>query len=206
MCYTYPKAESVPSPREYLSATATDLLSRLAQKRTSAASGVDFNGVPFILIGLGFGACILQKVVLDLRERRESEAGSNTHLGMLAGIILLDAPSPSPNTTFYPRSRGQETRGVWTEDWLSVIEESTGTKINVGNLWDDFVTATRKTPVAWHYSPLIVNGRVRTYKHSLCYPNLTCRVPGYHPQNDSSLAPATEIQDFISAEQIRRAW
>ena len=158
MCYTYKSIEKEPSPWQYLTGMAEDLIKRIIQKRTS--DRVDYGKVPIVLMGLGFGCLILQRAIYLLE---------NTDLDMVAGVILLDAPSPDPKGQSFPRSRSQETRKTWTQDWLQFGDRIPGsTKIDILSTWARFAQTTvgNKIPIMWHYSPVVPTaGKVCTIKH-----------------------------------------
>jgi hypothetical protein len=158
MCYTYKSTEKVASAWKYLTELAEDLVKRIIQKRTS--DRVDYGRVPIVLVGLGFGSLILQRAINLLAIPSRTEANPNTDLNMIAGLILLDAPSPGPNREQFPRSRSQETKKTWTQDWLGKAHRTTATpstKIDTLSMWDKFtpIASAYKIPIAWHYSPMV---------------------------------------------------
>ena len=158
MCYTYKSSERLPSPSEYLTNRAEDLIKRLVQKRKS--DSVDYSQVPIIFVGLGFGALILQRVMcllmnlswtVDTKNKDE-----NTHPGLIAGFILLDAPSPGlslPTTDRFPKSTSQKMKKTWTQDWLAPWRDTT--KISTMPLWDHFLNNAHVCEIdtTWHYAP-----------------------------------------------------
>jgi len=152
MCYTY-KPDSVPSPVDFLDTTAADLLDRIAQSRSFR----NFDTVPIVLIGHGFGALVAQRaIILNLQDTSQPDATPDAVLGMTAGVFLLDAPSPAPGTSLYPQSRSQHTKTIWTEEWL-ITNDARRTargKIKVAQLWRSFASLTmrHKTCVVWSYS------------------------------------------------------
>lgn len=162
MLYTYKSSEKEDSPEQYLSRLAQDLIERLNQRRIS--DDFDYEKVPIILVGLGFGALVVQKVVHNLCKLADSsqqEASSVRHqviIELVAGVILLDPPSPFPSSETYPRSLSQESKKTWTQDWLGKPRNdhpnTTSTKIDPYNLWAKFkFEATRKfIPIVWHYN------------------------------------------------------
>jgi len=159
MCYTYRGIEKVPSPWQYLTERAEDLVRRIIQKRTS--DSVDFGRVPIVLIGLGFGSLVLQRAVNLMAIPSRTDANPNTDLNMIAGVILLDAPSPNPDREQFPRSRSQETKKTWTQDWLGKARTTTAiqaTKIDTTSMWNKFcpVTSAYNISVASHYAPMVL--------------------------------------------------
>lgn len=158
MFYTYRNTENLSSPRQFLEERAADLIKRILKKRTSET--VDYTRVPLVLVGLGFGALIAQKVVSMLEPTTESL------LNKVAGVILLDAPSHSPDLLQFPRSRSQEAKRIWTEDWLksasvgSVLPASAKKNhdnlIDNAALWRKFCVMTMMHGISltWHYSPV----------------------------------------------------
>jgi hypothetical protein len=158
MFYTYRNTENLSSPRQYLEERALDLIKRILRKRTSET--VDYTRVPLVLVGLGFGALIAQKVVSMLEPTPESL------LNKVAGVLLLDAPSHSPDLLQFPRSRSQEAKRIWTEDWLKSASDgnvlSASAKKNHDNLidnaalWRKFCVMTMMHGISltWHYSPV----------------------------------------------------
>ncbi|KAK0614627.1 hypothetical protein B0T14DRAFT_385757, partial [Immersiella caudata] len=157
MCYTYKGIEKVPSPWQYLTERAEDLVRRIIERRKS--DSVDFGRVPILLIGLGFGSLILQRAMNLMAIPARTEARPPTDLSMIAGVILLDAPSPIPDREIFPRSRSQETKKTWTQDWLGKARTASATpsnKIDTSSMWNKFcpVASAYGIPVAWHYSPM----------------------------------------------------
>jgi len=158
MFYTYRNTENLSSPRQYLEERALDLIKRILKKRTSET--VDYARVPLVLVGLGFGALIAQKVVSMLEPTTESL------LNKVAGVLLLDAPSHSPDLLQFPRSRSQEAKRIWTEDWLKSASDgnilSSSAKKNQDNLidnaalWRKFCVMTMMHGISltWHYGPV----------------------------------------------------
>jgi hypothetical protein len=158
MCYTYKTTVKVPSPWQYLTERAEDLVKRIMQKRPYDPR-VDYSGVPIVLIGLGFGSLILQRAINLLAMPDRIARDPNTNLDVIAGVILLDAPSPSPDRERFPRSRSQESKKTWTQDWLGKARSASGipsTKIDILSMWNRFsVTASAfNIPIVWHYSPM----------------------------------------------------
>ncbi|KAK4443566.1 hypothetical protein QBC34DRAFT_416950 [Podospora aff. communis PSN243] len=158
MCYTYKGIEKVPSPWQYLTERAEDLIRRVIEKRSS--DSVDFGRVPIVLIGLGFGSLIVQRAMNLMAIPGRTDARPPTDLGMIAGVILLDAPSPTPDRDLFPRSRSQETKKTWTQDWLGKARTTSGTpstKIDTSSMWNKFcpVASAYGIPVAWHYAPMV---------------------------------------------------
>lgn len=165
MCYTYKAPEKVSSPWQYLTETAEDLIKRTVEKRTS--DRVDYGKVPILLVGLGFGALILQRVITRLGHPSrpdQSRPGQdpNTSLEMIAGLIFLDAPAPSPDRSRFPRSRSQEAKKAWTQDWLVAkprneydASDISSTKIDTCSLWArvEWYAVGHVISRAWHYSP-----------------------------------------------------
>ncbi|KAK5658125.1 hypothetical protein OQA88_2681 [Cercophora sp. LCS_1] len=156
MCYTYKSTDKVPSAWQYLTERAEDLVRRIVQKRTSET--VDYAKVPIVLIGIGFGALILQRA-LYLMATSRTDANPTTELKMIASVILLDAPSPSLDREMFPRSRSQETKKTWTQDWLHVGKARTAgtTKIDTMSMWNKFssIASAHVIPVVWHFSPTV---------------------------------------------------
>ncbi|KAK4129665.1 hypothetical protein N657DRAFT_563786, partial [Parathielavia appendiculata] len=157
MCYTYKGVEKVASPWQYLTELADVLATRLIEKRTSDI--VDYSGVPIILIGLGFGALILQRAMNLLALRPGSDWNPTTNLYMVAGVILLDAPAAGPDREQFPRSLAQETKKTWTQDWLGKprVSGAPSTKIDTLSMWIRFslLASVHDIPIAWHYSPMV---------------------------------------------------
>ncbi|KAL2259464.1 hypothetical protein VTK26DRAFT_6854 [Humicola hyalothermophila] len=159
MCYTYKGVEKVPSPWQYLGDLAHDLAERTNEKRTS--DSIDYEKVPIVLVGLGFGALILQRAMISaMRWRDGAEIEPTIDPAMVAGIILLDAPSVSPDRDVWPRSRSQEAKRTWTRDWLGEAYDASGTptgKIDTASTWFRFFISTSvfEVPIMWHYSPMV---------------------------------------------------
>ncbi|KAK1752823.1 hypothetical protein QBC47DRAFT_305315 [Echria macrotheca] len=155
MCYTYKGIEKVPSPWQYLTERAEDLVRRVIEKRTSES--VDYTQVPIVLIGLGFGSLILQRAVNLMAIPGRVEVDATTNLGSIASVILLDAPAPSTDKDLFPRSRSQIAKKAWTLDWLGKPRTAStpSTKIDMASMWNKFcpITSAYNIPVAWHYSP-----------------------------------------------------
>ena len=158
MCYTYKSIEKEPSPWRYLTGLVEDLIKRIIQKRTS--DRVDYGKVPIVLVGLGFGALILQRAIYRLQISSKSDPNPDTDLNMIAGVVLLDAPAPNQKRHLFPRSRSQETRKTWTQDWLQPGAREPGSaKIDNGSIWTRFVETAwgnwdHKIPIIWHYAPM----------------------------------------------------
>lgn len=158
MFYTYRNTDNLSSPRQYFEERAADLIKRILKQRTSET--VDYTRVPLVIVGLGFGALIAQKVVSMLEPSTESL------LNKVAGVILLDAPSHSPDLLQFPRSRSQEAKRIWTEDWLKSASDvnvlSAAAKKNhehlIDNaaLWRKFCVMTMMHGISltWQYSPV----------------------------------------------------
>lgn len=168
MCYTYRSTDIVPSAWQYLTERADDLVKRIILKRTSDA--VDYTRVPIVLIGLGFGALIIQRAVNLMATSRIEETPS-TRLNMIAGFIFLDAPSPGGDREQFPRSRSQEFKKAWTQDWLGKqrVGGVQSTKIDTSSLWNSFrpfASVMHSIPIVWHYSPMVpLPGKVRLFPH-----------------------------------------
>jgi len=166
MGYTYRSGtDKVPSAWQYLTERAEDLVKRIVQKRTSDA--VDYTGIPIVFIGAGFGALIIQRAVNLLATSRVEETPS-TGLHMVAGFVFLDAPSPGGDREQFPRSRSQEAKKAWTQDWLGKQRGGGGggvTKIDTSSLWNlfrPFAAVMHGIPILWHYSPMVpLPGKVR---------------------------------------------
>ena len=158
LCYTYSPPEKVPSPSQYLTERAEDLVKRLIEKRTS--DRVDYRTVPIVLVGHGFGALILQRVTILLNAPRRLDWDPTTNLDMIASLILLDPPSNGGARWPLPRSRSQEAKKAWTQDWLwcggnADTPVDLSDKIDTHSLLFQF-SATANTFIAsitWHYSP-----------------------------------------------------
>jgi hypothetical protein len=171
MCYSYKTPVEVPSPCQYLTVTAEDLLKRTIEKRTSGS--VDYGTVPIVLIGLGFGSLILQSALHILAtQSRLDHRDSTAVLDMIAGIILLDAPSPSPDRARFPRSQSQERKEAWTLDWLGKQHNTSipPTRIDIRSLWSKFssIAMVYKIPIVWHYSPMKPSaGKVSSQRNPL---------------------------------------
>lgn len=171
MFYTYRNTENLSSPRQFLEERAADLIKRILKKRTSET--VDYTRVPLVLVGLGFGALIAQKVVSMLEPTTESL------LNKVAGVILLDAPSHSPDLLQFPRSRSQEAKRIWTEDWLksasvvnvlpASVKKNHDNLIDNAALWRKFCVMAMMHGISltWHYSP------VATPDGKVCLPLFT---------------------------------
>ncbi|KAK3358749.1 hypothetical protein B0T25DRAFT_449195, partial [Lasiosphaeria hispida] len=158
MCYTYRGIERIPSAWQYLTERAEDLIRRIIQKRTS--DHIDYGRVPIVLIGLGFGALIVQRAMNLIAIPSRTDANPSTDLNMIAGVILLDAPSPSPDRERFPPSRSQETKKTWTQDWLgnsSKTSATPSTKIDTLSMWHKFspIASAYNIPIMWHYSPMV---------------------------------------------------
>jgi hypothetical protein len=204
MCYTY-KTDSVPSPVDFLDTTAADLLNRIVQSRSFR----DFDTVPIILIGHGFGALIAQRaIILDLQDTSHQDATPDAVLGMTAGVFLLDAPSPAPGTSLYPQSRSQHTKTIWTEEWLitnDAMRTARG-KIKVALLWRSFASLTmrHKTCVVWSYSRdsgnVVCDLRGEYFQHIL----LTYRHLDRQTQHEGSHAVREQVQDSPAPQSLRR--
>ncbi len=165
MCYTYRSVEKEASPWRYLNGLAEDLIGRVIQKRTS--DRVDYGRVPIVLVGLGFGALIVQRAIYRLDSSSRSDLNPNTDLNMIASVIFLD--SPSPKRTTMPLSRSQQTRKTWTQDWLQPgAREPASTKIDIDSLWGK-MTDTRlqyKSSMMWHFAPGVTAQKVCALPHS----------------------------------------
>ncbi|KAL2192756.1 hypothetical protein P885DRAFT_46878, partial [Corynascus similis CBS 632.67] len=154
MCYTYKSTENVASPSQYLATLAEDLIKRLVSKRTS--DRIDYGRVPIVLVGLGFGALVVQEAAC-LLNKQSDVSNPDTDISIVAGVILLDPPSPSPNKDVYPRSRSQEAKKTWTQDWLGKTRTNSttpATKIDTYYMWTNFIDIAKRRgfPVIWHYS------------------------------------------------------
>ncbi|KAK4149190.1 hypothetical protein C8A00DRAFT_38221 [Chaetomidium leptoderma] len=158
MCYTYKSVEKVPSAWQYLTERAEDLIRRIIQKRIS--DSIDYGRVPIVLIGLGFGSLILQRAMNLLAIPARTDANPTTDLNIIAGVILLDSPSAGPDREMFPRSRSQETKKTWTQDWLGKARNTSATpstKIDTLSMWNKFspIASAYQIPVLWHYSSMV---------------------------------------------------
>lgn len=171
LCYTYSDIETASNgPFKYLDEKAADLLERLAQLRPPGETG--FAEVPIVFIGLGFGALIAQRAVVKLRLAETDDAKSSIHLGLVAGVLLIDAPSPSKSSDLelYPRSHSQLSNRTWTDDWfgssdngdLGLFKASDSRKIDGSYLWNTFSSTASANQIclAWHYLPVKEGDRV----------------------------------------------
>jgi hypothetical protein len=171
MCYSYKTTTvEVPSPRQYLTVRTEDLLTRIIQKRTS--DSVDYGNVPIVLIGLGFGSLILHSALHFLATPSRIDLDSTTVLDLIAGIILLDAPSPSPDRAKFPRSQSQERRKAWTLKWLGKQHNTSipPTMIDIRSVWSQFsqIALLCNISLVWHYSLMIPSaGKVSSQRNPL---------------------------------------
>jgi len=158
MCYTYRGIDKIPSAWQYLTERADDLVKRLIQKRSSES--LDYTKVPIVLIGLGFGALIVQRAI-NLMATSRTEETPSTNLNMIASLIFLDAPAPNTDREQFPRSRSQEVKKAWTQDWLGKQRVASGalsTKIDTYSLWNSlrpFTSVLYNIPILWHYAPMM---------------------------------------------------
>ncbi|KAK0711736.1 hypothetical protein B0H67DRAFT_300187 [Lasiosphaeris hirsuta] len=176
MCYTYRGIEKIPSAWQYLTERAEDLVKQIIQKRTS--DHIDYGRVPIVLIGLGFGALIVQRAMNLMAIPSRTDANPTTDLGMVAGVILLDAPSPSQDREQFPRSLSQEIKKTWTQDWLGKTSKTpTGplAKIDTLSMWHRFspIASAYNIPIVWHYSPMLpAPGKVCSIRDLEIYPHI----------------------------------
>ena len=162
MCYTYKGVEKVASAWQYLTELAEDLVKRTVEKRTPDSADSRYDRVPIVLIGLGFGALILQRAMISAMTSR-TEAKPTIDLDMIAGAILLDAPSANPDREQFPRSRSQDTKKTWTQDWLGKGARNasgvpgSSTKIDTFSMWSNFsaISSSKNISILWHYSPMV---------------------------------------------------
>jgi hypothetical protein len=166
MCYTYKGVEKVAEPWEYLTKLAQDMVSRLVQKRTSDT--IDYGRVPIVFIGNGFGALIVERAMIRLAVETRENQDATTGFLKVASLVLLDAPAAGPEKDVFPRSRSQEAKKAWTQDWMGKARTASGAqshKIDVYSMWNRlsrFLSAYSK-PVIWHH------GSATVVKEKVCH-------------------------------------
>ncbi|KAK1759815.1 hypothetical protein QBC47DRAFT_291905 [Echria macrotheca] len=158
MCYEYTCPDvAAKDPSKFLRDTAVDLLHRLRHKRPTAEKG--YAQVPIIFIGLGLGALIAQQAIVNLQIPSDGKPDSeaDTVLDIVAGVLLLDAPSPQISDPNFPLSRSQASKKSWTDDWFVSPASSSlpTTKIDALSLWIEFSAASsaKKICLSWYYDP-----------------------------------------------------